>query len=164
MGKAALQQIDFALTDIMGEKHTFSLIPLKTKIAQHILHNILIVILEPLAGAIRGGSDDDQVLSEVVKGLKALTFDEFWFMAERIFSFAVVDGSEAQKLEDALWYKKDPTLLYKATWEGIRGNFPDVFQFLGLDLSGFFTGPKPKPVKINGDTPDPGSTIPSPDM
>ena len=70
----------------------------------------------------------------MMAGLKSLDFDSFWFIAERIFKFAVVDGDEVKSLEDQEWARSNPLLLYRATFEGVKRNFPEVFQKLGNSL------------------------------
>lgn len=153
MGKnRALQQLDFVLDD-RGRKITFSLIPLKKKTAVNIFHNILLAILESISALLKEDATDDDFIEAITKSLKGLDFDQFWFIAERIFKFAVVDGNEVKRLEDAEWWEDNPLLLYRATFEGVKKNYPEVFT--GLGLKDMFRGKDPEEKETpHGDTPD----------
>lgn len=153
MSNRTKQQLDFAITS-GGERHTFSLTPLKKKTAANIFHNILLTILDTVAAAL-GGDDvkDEDIMSGITAGLKGLDFDSFWFIAERLFSFAVVDGTDTKRLEDAEWWVDDNVLLYKATLKAIKENYPNVFLSLGLDDI-FRPKKDEEKEKTSGDTPD----------
>lgn len=151
MSNRTLQQIDFAITS-GGKRHTFSLTPLKKKTAANIFHNILLSVLDTITAVI-GGDDvkEEEILAGLAKGLKSLDFDSFWFIAERLFQFAVVDDVDTKKLEDADWWVDNNVLLYKATLKAIKENYPNVFLSLGLD--DLFQPKKPKEKEqLTGDT------------
>ena len=148
----ALQQLDFVLQD-RGRKVTFSLIPLKKKTSVNIFHNILLAVLESIGSLLKEDSSDDDFVEAITKSLKSLDFDQFWFIAERIFKFAVVDDSESKRLEDAEWWQENPLLLYRATFEGVKLNYPEVFT--GLGLKDLFRGKGPDEKETpHGDTPE----------
>lgn len=143
------QSIEFAIDDLKGQKHVFSLIPMKTKVAANIFHNILLSVIEGIATVTRDDVSEDDIVAAIAKGLKDIDFDSFWFIAENVFRFAVVDGDEVKKLDDCD-FASDPLLLYRATYEGLKGNYPDVFRRMGLDA--MFAARSPK--ETDGATPD----------
>lgn len=151
-----LKTIEFVITGLDGITHSFSLLPMKQKTAQNIMHNILLTVLETVAGVLQQDITDEEAAIGIMKGLKTLDYDSFWFIAERVLKYASVDGgTDVQNLGDATWYRKDPLLIYRAVYEGVKGNYPDVFQ--ALDLEDLFRKGDPEKSdaeKTGTDTPE----------
>ena len=125
-----LKEIKIVITCLDGTKKNYNMMPLKRKEAVQVFHRVLQNVLGVLAQA---GQSDGATMTDLFSALKTIEFEDFWWMAEKILKFVVVDNQEIRDINDTDYFVDNIDELYLAVFHGILENYPKVFfQFKGL--------------------------------
>jgi len=107
--------------NLEGVEKEYVYVALKRKEAVRVAHTTL----QSLFGAIAGmGSDGGAAIASAVK---ALDFDVFWSLAEKVLKCVIVDGVEISDINNSDYFAEHIDELYLAVYHGIEANWPKVF-------------------------------------
>lgn len=121
-----------------GDVVECNFIPLKRKEAAEIFHKSISTAIGIVQEGFLGVDfkSELEIGMAIAKGLKAIDFELFWSIAERVLKFAIINGKEITDLNTTEYFEKHPEELYLATFHAIKENFPGVFFQLAAGLSG----------------------------
>ena len=119
------------IKNFSGEEKEFNFVALTRKNAMNVFHDSISAILSAIAEI----NEDSKDVS-VFKALKAIDFDMFWSLAEKLLKHVIINGQEITDINETDYFDDNPEEMYLAVYHAIRLNYPKVFSKVQRALKG----------------------------
>ena len=120
------------IKNFSDEEKEYNFVALTRKEAMNVFHDSISAILSVIAEI----NDTSNEMS-IFKALKAVDFDTFWGLAEKLLKCVLINDAEIRDINQTDYFDENPEEMYLAVYHAIRLNYPNVFSKVQRVLSGF---------------------------